>query len=428
MVLILYTFLSYLLLPFFFLRLIIRGLKDKDHWNRWHERLGISILNKPIREVLWVHAVSVGEVNAAMPLLRSLLANYPDKDVLVTTSTLTGSKILLSKIGDRVYHQYLPFDLPYFIDRFLCFWEPKALILLETELWPNIVNSCHKKNIFTFLVNARLSIESLNKYLYVKKLLSETLIKVTAIFTQYETDASRFKYLCPEHLSIEVCGNLKFDYDPPKEINIISESIRQDWSIEGKNRPTFIAASTHEGEEEIILDAFTEILRFDQDSLLILVPRHPERFDRVFKKIKKRNFIIARRSLDDDISQEVNVLLGDTMGELSLLYSVSDVAFIGGSLIDHGGQNLLEPASIGLAICSGKSLRNFEDISNQLKKVKALELVENQKNIKDFFISVTKDSELKESMEVAAKRVFLDNKGAVNSILRLLDKYLVQSK
>ena len=427
MLLILYTWFSYFLLPFYFLRLIIRGIQDKGHLDRWNERLGICHLSRPKQNVIWIHAVSVGEVNALMPLLRSIIDQYEDFEILVTTSTLTGSNLLKSKMGDRIKHQYLPIDIPSFINNFLSFWNPSILIIIETEIWPNLISCCKKKEIYTVLVNARLSELSLNKYKYIKSLISDSISNLGMILTQYESDKKRFKELSSELKNIEVCGNLKFDYEVPSEIKIIAESIRQEWSVQGVHRPTLIAASTHEGEEEIVLEAFTEILKSYKHALLILVPRHPERFNKVLKKVLSTNLVTARRSLNEDVTPLTQVILGDTMGELSLLYSVSDLAFIGGSLIDHGGQNFLEPASLSKALCSGPSLRNFEEISNLLLERKALKIVSDKTDLKEHFETLISFNDLLTRAGEAANEVFLSNKGASNKVLKKLEPHLKQS-
>jgi len=381
-------------------------------------------LTKPVKEIIWVHAVSVGEVNAAIPLIDSMLHRYEDREILVTTSTLTGSNILLSKMDNKIYHQYLPVDIPHFLEKFISFWKPSILIILETEIWPNLIESCKNNEVRTLLVNARLSNKSLNSYKYIRHLISDAIKKLDVILTQYKSDSERFEELCGESLKIEACGNLKFDYEIPKELNLITQSIKDDWAIAGIHRPTLIAASTHEGEEEIILDSFMKILESKSDALLIVVPRHPERFDRVYKKIKKTNLVVAKRSLEEDISEKVNVLLGDTMGELNLLYSVSDIAFVGGSLVDHGGQNLLEPASLSRPICSGENLRNFQEISKELKEKNALKIIKEPSDLVEFFLELISEKELLKEKGNAANEVFIKNKGALEHILKKVDFYL----
>ena len=418
-----YTAIFYLALPLYFVRLIIRAVQNPDYLKRWGERLGYgSNLPTEGKTVLWIHAVSVGEVNASIPLVRSLLDTYSNSEILVTTSTPTGSKILLDKMGARVKHQYVPLDLPACLNVFLDRWNPKAVIVLETEIWPNILSMCKERGIFTALVNARLSEKSKDKYNIVKPLAAEALGNLDLLIAQYDSDADRFKEINTA-LKIEVCGNLKFDQQVPEEMHSISSSIRDSWS-EGGQRPTLIAASTHETEEEFVLDAFLGILGELKDALLILVPRHPERFETVFEYIQNRELSVARRSNKDDVTPKTQVLLGDTMGELNFLYSVSDVAFVGGSLVDHGGQNLLEPASLGLPLSSGKSLRNFQEIADELQESKALFLIEEQKELSDFFIDMISKPKKSARIGKASAKVFEKNRGVLIQINQSLNKHL----
>ena len=418
-----YTAIFYLALPLYFIRLIIRAVQNPDYLKRWWERLGYgSNLPTEGKTVLWIHAVSVGEVNASIPLVRSLLDTYSNSEILVTTSTPTGSKILLDKMGARVKHQYVPLDLPACLNVFLDRWNPKAVIVLETEIWPNILAVCKERGIFTALVNARLSEKSKDKYNMVRPLAAEALGNLDLLIAQYDSDANRFKEI-NTNLKIEVCGNLKFDQQVPEEMHSISSSIRDSWS-EGEQRPTLIAASTHETEEEFVLDAFLEILEEAKDALLIIVPRHPERFETVFEYIQNRDLSVARRSKKEDVTPETKVLLGDTMGELNFLYSVSDVAFVGGSLVDHGGQNLLEPASLGLPLSSGKSLRNFQEIADELQEDKALFLIEQQKELSDFFIEMISKPRKSARIGKASAKVFEKNRGVLIKINQFLNKPL----
>ena len=418
-----YTAIFYLALPLYFVRLIIRAVQNPDYLKRWGERLGYgSNLPTEGKTVLWIHAVSVGEVNASIPLVRSLLDTYSNSEILVTTSTPTGSKILLDKMGARVKHQYVPLDLPACLNVFLDRWNPKAVIVLETEIWPNILSMCKERGIFTALVNARLSEKSKDNYNIVKPLAAEALANLDLLIAQYDSDADRFKEINTT-LKIEVCGNLKFDQQVPEEMHSISSSIRDSWSDDGQ-RPTLIAASTHETEEEFVLDAFLEILGEAKEALLILVPRHPERFETVFEYIQNRELSVARRSNKDDVTPKTQVLLGDTMGELNFLYSVSDVAFVGGSLVDHGGQNLLEPASLGLPLSSGKSLRNFQEIADELQESKALFLIEEQKELSDFFIDMISKPKKSARIGKASAKVFEKNRGVLIKINQSLNKHL----
>ena len=418
---IIYTALFIALIPAYFIRLTWRGIGNKKYLQRWGERLGIANV-RPTKDksIVWVHAVSVGEVNASIPLLRALMEEYPGSEFLVTTSTPTGSDILLSKLGNKIKHQYVPIDIPFCINLFINTWKPKALILLETEIWPNIIHCCKKQGIVTALVNARLSEKSKLKYLRFNYVIQPAINSLDLILAQYESDAYRFNEIAADK-EIKLCGNLKFDQDMPEELESISDSIRDSWSKEGKRRPTLIAASTHEGEEVIVLDAFNAILETITDALLIVVPRHLERFNKVKSLIDDQGFSFSSRSKKEDVTNDVQVLLGDTMGELNFLYSVSDVAFVGGSLIDHGGQNLLEPAAQGLPLCSGPSVRNFVEISDQLKKASGLTIIKDKKELADYFIDLVNDEHNLQKTGQASKNVFMENRGVIEIIKKDLD-------
>ena len=421
-----YTAIFYVALPVYFLRLVFRGLKNREYLKRWNERWGLSS-DSPSgdKKVIWIHAVSVGEVNASIPLVRSLLESYERLEILVTTTTPTGSQILLNKMGSRVKHQYMPLDLPNCINNFLDTWNPVALLILETEIWPNLIEVCKKRGIFISLVNARLSEKSKLNYQWLKLLISPALEKLDLVIAQYESDANRFNQINASK-EILLCGNLKFDQDVPREIDSISRSIRESWSIEGKIRPTLIAASTHETEEKFVLDSLTDILSYQKSTLLIIVPRHPERFEEVYQQILQANLVVARRSNKEDITSVTNVLLGDTIGELNFLYSLSDVAFVGGSLIDHGGQNLLEPAALGLPICSGSSLRNFQDIADQLERKKALSIIKNTNDLVNLFLRLVSNPKELRKMGESSQSVFQNNRGAVHKINEFLGPKLTK--
>ena len=421
---ILYTAIFIALIPIYFIRLTLRGIGNKKYLERWSERLGkANIRPSKDKPIIWVHAVSVGEVNASIPLLRNLMEEYQDAEFLVTTSTPTGSDILLKKLGNKIKHQYLPIDIPFCINLFIGTWRPKALILLETEIWPNIIHCCKKQGIVTALVNARLSEQSKLRYLRFMALIQPAINSLDLILAQYESDANRFNAIVPEK-EIKLCGNLKFDQDLPDELESISSSIRDSWAVDGKRRPTLIAASTHEGEEKIVLAAFKLILESIPNALLILVPRHLERFKKVKSLLNELDFNSSSRSMKEDVTKDVQVMLGDTMGELNFLYSVSDVAFVGGTLIDHGGQNFLEPAAQGLPLCSGPSVRNFVEISNELKKASGLKIVNDKEGISNFFVDLINEKNELEKIGQASKTVFMKNRGAIKIIQEELSKYL----
>ena len=387
---------------------------------RWPERLGIA-KNTPSKDknLIWLHAVSVGEVNASIPLLRRLKEEYENIDILITTTTPTGSKLVTERLGNSIQHQYLPVDIPICINKFLNSWQPKILILLETEIWPNLLYHCKKRGICTALVNARLSEKSQLNYEKFISLIQPAFESIDVILAQFDSDKVRLNKIT-KHKTIDVCGNLKFDQEVPHELKEIATNIKNDWAINGELRPTLIAASTHEGEEEIILNAFNIIQETHPNSLLILVPRHLERFDQVKELLNESELDFVTRSNKSDVTKTTKVLLGDTIGELNFLYSLSNVAFVGGSLIDHGGQNLLEPAAQGLAILSGPSLRNFSDISKQLISNNALDVINNSSELSERFLFLIENKEIALKRGESAYKVFKDNRGALDKIFNKL--------
>jgi 3-deoxy-D-manno-octulosonic-acid transferase len=348
----------------------------------------------------------------------------PETEFLVTTTTPTGSDILLNKMGSRVKHQYIPVDLPICVDKFLDKWQPKMLIILETEIWPNLISNCKKRGIYTALVNARLSEKSKIKYARFKSLISPTVFELDLILAQYESDASRFKELADREVAL--CGNLKFDQDIPDEIESIVDDIRSQWSVNQKQRPVLIAASTHDTEEKIILEAFKCVKSKIDNPLLIIVPRHLERFKEVHDLLLKNKLSVSLRSKKQDVTKDTDVLLGDTMGELNFLYSLSDMAFVGGSLIDHGGQNLLEPASLSLPIISGPSLRNFQEIALELEEVGALKIIKDKEELSSYFLKLIKDDASRLSAGQSAYEVFINNRGSLDLIIKNLDLKLIE--
>ena len=362
----LYTALLYLALPLALARLYWRGRRDPDHRRRWRERLGF-IPPLPDSGCLWVHAVSVGETRAALPLIHALQARYPEMPLLVTTTTLTGSRQVRAALGDRVWHVYAPYDLPGAARRFLQRGRPKLAVIMETELWPNLLRRCALAGVPVLLANARLSERSARGYARIGALARAMLEDVSLIAAQADADAGRFRTLGAPR--VQVTGNLKYDLTVSEILPAQGQALRR--ALLGERRPVWIAASTHAGEEEAILTAFAALRARWPALLLLLVPRHPERFDGVAALCLEQGFNLVRRGEGRACDPDTAVFLGDTMGELLLFYAAADLAFVGGSLAAVGGHNVLEPALLGLPVLFGPHMFNFTEAGQRLLEAEA---------------------------------------------------------
>ena len=420
-----YTFLFYLALPFIFIRLLWRGRQLPAYRKRLGERMGYYPFT--LQKSIWVHAVSVGEVLAAIPLIKALKSRHPNTLFLVTTMTPTGADRVKVALGKSVYHAYIPYDVPDAMSRFLKKMNPIVAIIMETELWPNLIASCNKKQIPICLVNARLSEKSAKGYARIAGLTRNMLQKINIIAAHGEKDAERFVQLGAPKDRISVTGNIKFDLELPQQLVDQSKEIREKL---GRDRFIWIAASTHEGEEEKILAAHRLLLKKYPEALLILVPRHPDRFDAVMKLCEQSAFKTVRRSLSshsfcEEPLSEMNVYLGDTMGELLLLYGVSDVAFVGGSLVSRGGHNMLEPGALGKPILTGPYLFNFAEISELFVSANALIKVPDEKTLAEQLDRFIKNPDERTQTGKRALRVMDANRGALQKQLELIEKVLM---
>ncbi|MWN90287.1 3-deoxy-D-manno-octulosonic acid transferase [Gilliamella sp. Pra-s65] len=418
---ILYTILLYLLQPFVWLRLLWRSLKAPNYRKRWLERYGFC-KNKVKPNGILVHAVSVGETIAAIPLIKALKQQYPHLPITVTTMTPTGSERVKSLLGDSVSHVYLPYDLPCAIHRFLKTVQPKLVIIMETELWPNMISQCHNKNIPLIIANARLSERSANRYRKLGSAISHLLSKISTIAAQNKQDGERFMSLGlpPDHLT--VTGSIKFDIELTEQQQRKIATLKQQWPL---NRPVFIAASTHNGEDEIILTAFQRLLLKHPDLLLIIVPRHPERFKTVEKLIDDRKLNYINRSHNNAPTRQTQVILGDTMGELIELYGIANIAFVGGSLVEHGGHNPLEPALHRIPIISGKHFFNFKVIGEQLISAQGMQVCASSADALYSTIDALLNSQInRQQMGEHAYQVLKQNQGALGRLLAIINRYL----
>jgi len=408
----------YLLLPYALGNLIWRALRYPAYWNRWPERFGFVA---PLRghRTLWVHAVSVGEVRSAAPLVNALVERYPERRVVVTTMTPTGSEQVKELFGDRVDHCYVPYDFPAAVRRFLDRVRPEMAVIAETEFWPNIFAECGRREIPLLLVNGRVSQASLRGYLRVPKITRAMLANADLLCAQTRVDAQRLRNLGVPGELIHVTGNLKFDVELPAQLLEEARLLRRSW---GGSRPVWIAASTHAGEERKVLDAFAALKRRYAELLLVLVPRHPERFHSVARLCRQRGYAVALRSrTPGELPEGAEVLVGDTMGELQRLYAAADVAYIGGSLVPHGGQNLLEACAVHVPVVFGPHMFHFEEISAMALERGAARQVHDVQELVDALTLYFEQPDLRRAAGNAAYTLVTENRGALGRTLELVD-------
>lgn len=408
---------SYLLLPYAIGSLIWRGLRYPPYWDRWLERFGF-VPSMRSQRVIWVHAVSVGEVRSSAALIRALDRRYPEHRVLVTTMTPTGSDQVLELFGDRVMHTYVPYDFPDAVARFLNRVRPELAVIAETEFWPNIFSACRRRGVPLFLVNVRLSRASFEGYQWVGRTVRAMFANADLICAQTALDGERLTKLGVDPGLIEVTGNLKFDVPVPDRLHEEGRALRMQW---GRDRPVLIAASTHPGEERLLLDAFERLRQRFEDLLLVIVPRHPERFAAVYRLCHRRVKHVEQRSYATGaLAPETRVLVGDTMGELQRLYAASDIAFIGGSLVRRGGQNLLEACAVGVPVLFGPHMFHFEEISSMALERGAARQVDDVAGLAAAVERLFEDGDARRAAGAAALELVSENQGALAQSLELI--------
>ena len=422
-----YSILVYLIVPVVLLRLLWRSRRAPAYRERWAERIGLfpGERRAQMRSDIWVHAVSVGEVQAAQPLIRHLLTNDPPMSVMVTTTTPTGARRLHELFGDRVQHCYTPLDAPKIMRRFLDAVAPRLVLVLETEVWPNMLVACETRGIPVILANARLSERSARGYGRIRAFAATTMRRFALIAAQTDDDAGRFEDLGVPSDRIRVTGSIKFDIQVPASLPDHAEVMRRGW---GCNRPVWVAASTHEGEDEPVLAAHQLILARYPEALLVLVPRHPERFDRVASLVQRQGLTLARRSLGDAVTPETQVYLGDTMGELTAMLAAADAAFIGGSLVPIGGHNALEAAAVGIPVAIGSAVFNFAAITELLLREDAAVQVDGAEALAACMMEWLGDAAERARIGENGLRVVERNRGALDRLLRLVEAELDQAQ
>lgn len=415
-----YNLFLYLVLPLLPLRLLWKSRKNTAYRQRIFERF--ACFNLPaLKNSIWIHAVSVGELISAVPLVQDLIHTYPKTTIIITTMTPTGAERIQKIFGKQVLQLYVPYDYPFAVKNFLRHINPKILILIETELWPNLLHYSSKRKIPIIIANARLSQKSFEGYKKIKLLMRSILNCITCLAAQTKLDAERFSALGVDPKKILIAGNVKFDLKISDDVFMRALQLRLIW---GKDRPIWIAASTHKGEETKILSAAQIVLKAIPNSLLILVPRHQERFNEVFDLCLKQGFDIIRYSENQKCPAQTNIILGDVMGQLLLFYAVSDIAFVGGSLIPWGGHNPIEPAALAKPIISGQNLNSFLEISDLLTNADALIRVDDEIALARNLITLFKDKALQEKLGGAALDVVEKHRGATKKILERIKTYL----
>ena len=417
----LYNLTTYLLFVPFLVFWLARGIGNRAYFDRLGNRFGFGF--PQLEHSIWIHAVSVGEVQAAVPLINALAARFPDREILVTTVTPTGAERVRARFGDSVHHAYLPFEFPHAINRFFSHVNPDAALVMETEIWPNLYRGCGVRDIPLILVSARISPKSIPGYRKLMPLIRETLSHGIIIASQSEDDAGRFLSLgaAPERTC--VMGNIKFDYEPDAQIRDQGRALRE--ALFGQ-RPVWIAASTHEGEEQLLLDVHETVRSQHEDALLVLVPRHPERFAAVREMIKRRGFEVVART-ESRSAASADVFLCDTMGEVPLFYAASDIAFVGGSLVPIGGHNLLEPAALGVPVVTGPHNFNAQDIADLFIQKGACRRIGDSQELAATVSELFANPDEAARLGRTGQQLLEENRGALERLLVLLEPLLSDS-
>jgi 3-deoxy-D-manno-octulosonic-acid transferase len=419
----LYSAVVYLLRPFALAVVLWRGLRDRGYWEGWSERFGFGTASP--EPTLWVHAVSLGEVTAAAALIRALKLRHARLPVILTTATPTGRARARALFGATFDVRYLPYDTPGSMRRFISRVQPRVAVIMETELWPNLFHQCRRRGIPLILASARLTPKSLARYRRCGRLFRDVL-RGTLVAAQSAADAERFIAGGAEPQRTRVIGNVKFDLQPDPVAVELGRALKVAWG----GRPVWVAGSTHAGEEELVLSAHAELEAAAGGALLLLVPRHPERFQAVADLLRRRGFSYERRSSSSGLGPtgllppEARVLLVDTVGELAALYAAVDVAFVGGSLVPAGGHNLLEPAALGVPVITGPYQANGREIAQLLLREGGALQVADAHQLADELRQLLADPARRQRLGANARRVVEANGGSVLRLLELIEPFL----
>ncbi|MGA2655579.1 MAG: lipid IV(A) 3-deoxy-D-manno-octulosonic acid transferase [Gammaproteobacteria bacterium] len=416
----LYSILLLVFTPFIILRLYWRSLKAPDYRQRISERFGFYANNKFIQNGICLHAVSVGELMAARPLITHIQKIYPDLPLTITTTTPTASKQVNIIFGGSVQHVYLPYDLPGAVKRFLKAFKPRLFVIMETEIWPNLFYTLNTNHTPLVMANARLAEKSLRGYQKFKFFFAGVLHNVTCIATQSEMDATHFKQLDVSPSQLMVMGNLKYDVSVPQDQVTKAKAVRATFP----QKKVWIASSTHPQEEDLILNTAIKIKQQAPNTLCIIAPRHPERFDALAANAVARNLNIARHSQGQSVQQDTDILLADTLGELFYFYALSDVAVVCGSFANIGGHNILEPASLGMPIIVGPQMFHFKTILAEFLRFDAIVQIDDSEDLSPVLLGLLNDPLRSEQMGLRAQDIVLANQGAVLKIFQVLQPFI----
>jgi 3-deoxy-D-manno-octulosonic-acid transferase len=416
----LYSLMLILGTPLVLLYLAFRGLKDRSYLKRWAERFGFINADN-ISGGIVLHAASVGEYNAAKPLILALLESYPELSMIVTTLTPTGSDRVKKDLGNRISTFFVPLDLPGATSRFLDRLQPQLLVVMETEIWPNLYFNAERRKIPLIIANARLSKRSATRFQRFSGFVERVLQSVTWIGAQTTDDHERLIQCGANPESIDMTGNLKFDLNLPTGLTGKAKQLRSIWGLQ---RPVLVAGSTHEEDENVLIPAFTEILKSLPSALLILVPRHPERFQRTAESASAAGLRTELHSQAEACSEQAQCFVVDTMGELMTYYACGDIAYVGGSMGDQGGHNALEPAAMGLPVLFGPNMENAREIADKLIESKAALSIAGQKEAQESVGRLFSDKTLRNNMGDAGRNLVEKNKGALDLTMTATRKLL----
>ncbi|MEC6797649.1 lipid IV(A) 3-deoxy-D-manno-octulosonic acid transferase [Photobacterium sp. S4TG1] len=418
----LYTLLLTLIAPILLWGLYRTKPGKPNFGTRWKEHFGLTPRLTTTTAPIWIHAASVGEAIAIVPVIKALKQAYPEQAIVVTTTTSTGAE-QVAKLGELVEHRYMPIDFAWCVRGFLKTIKPQLFLIVEKELWLNTLSCVHNQKIPTIIVNARLSERSAKRYHSFSFFTHQLLKKIDKILCLHDDDAQRFIDIGAQQHQIAVTGSIKYDISIADTVFEQAHQLRQQL---GNQRPIFVAASTHQGEEEQVLDAYQTVLQQYPNAMVIIVPRHPERFDSVAKLAIEQGLQVHRRTDTTPIKANTQLYLADTMGEMLVMLATADVTFMGGSLVGEkvGGHNLLEPAAVAKPAITGPSFYNFEDITQQLLAAGAIEICQNSHQLAQQIIILFNDPERQQKMGVQGQKIVLENQGAVKKTITNISHYL----